>query len=183
LGRTQARITIPFRIPLDPGQVIAQNIMFLSVQRIGGFSNGKVRAFLNGSQIFEADWPIGRWTPVGFDKEVSKTLIKTDGSLNTFEVRVEQGFFDGLNTWEIFSQLTYNGNTVEPPTEPPSTEPPIVEDPTQDNPPPEHECDPLDIQCKLFGDTGKVLTTVTTIAGVGLGLYGLSLVVKLFKGK
>lgn len=181
-GRTQARIKIPFRIPLDPGQEIAQDIMFLSVQRIGGFSPGKVRAFINGQQIFVGDWPFGRTVPVGFDKEISKQLIKTDGSLNEFEVRVEQGPIDGLNTWEIYSQLIYNGNTEEPPSEPPTTEPPIIEDPTQDNPPPETECELFDIQCQLFGNTSKILTTLVILVGAGVGVYGLAQAAKILRG-
>lgn len=181
-GRTQARIEIPFKIPLDPGQEITENIMFLSVQRIGGFSPGKVRAFINGQKIFEADSLFGATAPIGFDKLISNNLIKIDGSTNIFEVRVEQGPIDGLNTWDIFSQFTYNGNTAEPPTEPPEVDPPIITDPTGDLPPPEQECELFDIQCKLFGNTEKTFGTVLILAGFGIAVFGVAQVAKLIRG-
>jgi len=181
-GRSQARIEIPFTIPLDPGQKINENIMFLSVQRIGGFSPGKVRAFMNGQKIFEADSLFGATAPIGFDKLISNNLIKTDGSTNIFEVRVEQGPIDGLNTWDIYSQLIYNGNTEEPPSEPPIIEPPIITDPTGDLPPPEQECAPFDIQCQLFGNTEKTFGTALILVGVGIGVFGLAQVAKIIRG-
>ncbi len=158
-GRTEAKVSSPFAIPLDPGQEIVQTLMFLEVQRIGGFSPGRVQVFLNRQKIFDQEWPLGFTGPVGFDKAIDTNLFFTDGSENILEVRVFQGSFDGLNRWIVFAQLIYNGNTFEEPSMPPIVSPPII------------DLDPTEMPGDgffdfLFGDFNKTLRTITIVGVV-----------------
>lgn len=167
-GRTQANVTGRFSIPLDPGQSITETLMFIQIQRIGGFSDGRVQALLNGVKIWEKQSKLGSTAPLTFDSSINRDLIATDGSTNNLEIRVFQGGFDGLNRWVITSQLIYNGNTEEPPTQPPDVEPPIVDpDPTEGDSPPFF--DPGSIGDFLFGSTEKIVRTVA-VAAVGVGI-------------
>ncbi len=157
-GRTEARISSPFAIPLDPGQEIAQTLMFVAINRIGGFSEGRVQVILNGTKLFDNIWPFGFVGTLGFDKAIDPNLFFTDGTPNILEVRVFQGQFDGLNRWTIAGQLIYNGNTFEEPSKPPIVNPPIIdEDPT--------EMPGDGFFDFLFGDLNK---TVRTLAIVGV---------------
>lgn len=163
-GRTEARITGGFSIPLDPGQNITETLLFMQVRRIGGFSDGRIQAFLNGVKIWDQKASFGRTTAFEFDSSINRDLIMTDGSTNILEFRFFQGFPDGLNRWQATAQLTYNGNTEREPTEPPEVEPPIIDtDPSEGESPPFFE--PGSFADILFGNADRVIRTVV-IAGV-----------------
>jgi len=166
-GRTEARLSSPFTIPLDPGQKIAQTLMFLEVQRIGGFSPGRVQVILNRTKIFDQEWPLGFTGTVGFDKAIDPDLFFTDGTQNILEVRFFQGPFDGLNRWIVFAQLIYNGNTFQEPSMPPEVGEVIPdEDPTEGAGDGDGGIFGFDVVDFLFGDVNKTVRTIAIVGGV-----------------
>ena len=167
-GRTQANLTGRFSIPLDPGQMITENLLFMEVRRIGGFSDGRIQAFLNGVKIWDIEAKFGDIGPFRFDSSIDRDLVFQDGTVNLLEFKFFQGGFDGLNRWQATAQFIYNGNTEQPPSTPPVVETPVADlDPTEGDSPPFF--DPGSFADILFGDTDKIIRTVAVVA-VGIGL-------------
>lgn len=164
-GRTEARLTGRFSIPLDPGQTITENLLFMEVRRIGGFSDGRIQAFLNGVKIWDKEAKFGDIGPFRFDSQIDRNLVFQDGTINLLEFRFFQGGIDGLNRWQATAQFIYNGNTEEAPSMPPTVEQPIPDlDPTEGDSPPFF--DPGGVGDFLFGSTDKIIRTVVVIGVV-----------------
>lgn len=178
---TDAEISGVFAIPLDQGQKITADTLFVQIDRIGGFLKGFIDIFLNGIRIDNFEWPSGRTEPIIFDQSI-RGLLKTDGSNNVVSVKVRSQGFDGLNRWIVRADYTYNGNTEQPPTEPPVVEPPIIDD-SQPGGPDEEEQEGIgiDIFGFLFGDFEKSVRTLAIGGGVIIGVVALTQVAKLAK--
>lgn len=176
---TDAEISGVFRIPLDPGQTITADSLFVQIERIGGFLKGFIDIFINGVRVGNFEWPSGRTEAIVFDESV-RSFLKLDGSSNVLSVKVRSQGFDGLNKWIIRSQFTYNGNTEAPPSEPPEVEPPIIDDSQPGGPdePPPGQGGFLDF---LFGDFDKSIRTLLIGGGVLVGVVALTQVASLAK--
>lgn len=164
-----ADISAPFTIPLDEGQEFTAGKLFISVDRIGGFLKGFITIFLNGIVIGRAEWPSARTEPIVFDIDIP-AFIRLDGRENVLKVGVKSQI-DGKNQWIIFSQITYNLNTEEAPSQEPMLGPVIIDDSTPGGPG-ETEPEKNFITELLFGDINK---TIRTVAIVGVAVGGLVL--------
>ena len=166
-------ITIPFTIPVGPGQRIDFARVFSQIDILDGAATQRAaRILFNGRDLGSNIW--GQFDTETFvvDKEVNIQGIKPNEE-NTITIMIEQKFSPLFANakWKLFADFFYTivnemtGQEEAPPEAPMLGEPEIIdfEDPTDD-------IFGFDIGKFLFGDTNKIIRTVVIIGAVIAGV-------------